>query len=177
MLKNRIVFVVVALSATALSLPAAASAKSARADLMSKSGSQVSGTVLFEDAQGGVRVRVKAKGLPAGKHGFHIHAKGDCSSADGKSAAGHYNPGNTKHGGPDSPAGSRHPGDLGNLAADGSGNASLNHVFKGISILGGENPIAGRGVIIHAKADDLKSQPTGAAGGRLACGVIGVTGD
>jgi Cu-Zn family superoxide dismutase len=170
------VFVVLVMFATVLAA-GYAHAKKGRADLMAKNGSKVSGTVLFEDMQGGVRVRVKAKGLSPGKHGFHIHAKGDCSSPDGKSAGGHYNPEKTKHGGPDSPAGSRHAGDLGNLTADGSGNASLNRVFKGISIQGGKNPIAGRGLIIHAKADDQKSQPTGAAGGRIACGVIGVTAD
>ncbi len=173
---NRIAIALMTLAA--LSLPAgAAHAQNARADLIAKSGSDVKGTVLFEDVKGGVRVRVKATGLPAGMHGFHIHEKGDCSSGDGISAGGHYNPGNTRHAGPDSPTGKRHAGDLGNLAADGSGNASLNRVFKGVSILGGKNPIAGRGMIIHAGADDLKTQPTGAAGGRLACGVIGVTGD
>lgn len=174
---NRIAIAAMALIITGLTANTA-HAKKAKADLISKSGSQVSGTIMFEDAPGGVRVRVKAKGLtPSGKHGFHIHAKGDCSSPDGKSAGGHYNPENTRHGGPDSPVGDRHAGDLGNLTADSNGNASLNRVFKGISVLGGKNPIAGRGVIIHAKADDLKSQPTGAAGGRIACGVIGVTAD
>lgn len=150
-------------------------AHEAKAVLLPKSGSNVSGAVHFKDVRGGVRVRVEARGLPAGKHGFHIHAKGDCSSADGKSAGGHYNPGKTKHGGPDSRE--HHAGDLGNITAGGSGSVNLETVFKGVSILGGQSPIAGRGVIIHAKADDLSSQPTGAAGGRIACGVIGVTGD
>ncbi len=107
-------------------------------------------------------------------HGFHIHQFGDCSSGDGKSAGGHFNPMNTAHGAPSDEI--RHVGDLGNISANSDGVAHFDFVDTGIS-LAGEANILGRGVILHEVADDLTSQPTGAAGSRLACGVIGIAND
>ncbi len=131
--------------------------------------SGVRGQVVFTEADDGVHVQADVSGLKPGKHGFHIHQWGDCSSADGKSAGGHFNPAGVDHAGPLSET--AHAGDLGNIEASEEGHGSVEHHSKRISI-GGENDILGRGVIIHAKEDDLTSQPTGAAGGRLACGVI-----
>lgn len=134
-------------------------------------GSNVSGMVTFTKSGDDVKVVADVTGLTPGKHGFHIHEFGDCSSPDGKSAGGHFNPGNHQHGAPD--ATDRHAGDLGNIEADASGKAHLELTDK-VMKLDGPNPIVGHAVIVHEKADDLKTQPTGDAGGRVACGVIGV---
>jgi Cu-Zn family superoxide dismutase len=135
------------------------------------SGSNVTGTVTFTKTADAVDVVADVSGLTPGKHGFHIHEFGDCSAADAASAGGHFNPTHKAHGAPD--AAEHHTGDLGNLEADASGKAHLTWKDKGMT-MSGENSIVGRGVIVHAKEDDLKSQPVGNAGGRLACGVIGV---
>lgn len=134
-------------------------------------GSSVSGTVTFSSSTTGVKVVANLKGLTPGKHGFHIHQYGDCSASDGTSAGGHFNPEDVDHGGPD--AAVRHVGDLGNIEADADGNAQYEKMDTRIS-LNGEHSIIGRGVVVHAGEDDLSSQPTGAAGARVACGVIGI---
>jgi Cu-Zn family superoxide dismutase len=131
-----------------------------------------SGIVRFEVVKEGVRVVADMSGLAPGKHGFHIHEFGDCSSDDGTSAGGHFNPGGMQHSMPMSEK--RHVGDLGNIEADKDGNAHLEYVDHMVT-MSGMNSILGRGVIVHEKEDDLKTQPTGAAGARLACGVVGVT--
>ena len=138
--------------------------------LHSASGSQVAGTVTFTKVGDTVQVVADITGLTPGKHGFHIHEFGDCSAADASSAGGHFNPMKKPHGAPD--AAERHAGDLGNLEADSTGKAHL-ELKDSMLKLSGENCILGRGVIVHEKVDDW-SQPTGNAGGRLACGVIGV---
>jgi superoxide dismutase, Cu-Zn family len=138
--------------------------------LHSASGSQVTGTVTFTKTGDTVSVVADITGLTPGKHGFHIHEFGDCSAADASSAGGHFNPMHKPHGAPDSAE--RHAGDMGNLEADSTGKAHL-ELKDSMLKLSGENSILGRGVIVHEKVDDW-SQPTGNAGGRLACGVIGV---
>jgi Cu-Zn family superoxide dismutase len=100
-----------------------------------------------------------------------VHEFGDCSSADGAAAGGHFNPGGSPHAGPDAAA--RHVGDLGNLTADTQGMAGYDRTDRVVR-LDGEHAVIGRAVIVHAAPDDLATQPTGAAGARLACGVIGV---
>lgn len=134
-------------------------------------GSSVSGKVVFTKAKGGVKIAVNVSGLKEGTHGFHVHEFGDCSSADGTSAGGHFNPSGESHGGPKDAK--RHTGDFGNIEANKNGVAKLEYVDPRASFEG-PNDILGRGVIVHEKADDLKTQPTGNAGGRLACGVVGV---
>jgi Cu-Zn family superoxide dismutase len=134
-------------------------------------GSTVEGTVTFTKSGDQVKVVADITGLTPGKHGFHIHEFGDCSSPDGKAAGGHFNPANAPHAGHDAMA--RHVGDLGNIEADTSGKAHL-ELADNMMTMSGPNSIIGRGLIVHEKADDLKTQPTGDAGGRLACGVIGV---
>jgi len=139
--------------------------------LSSASGSKVTGTVTFTKSGNEVKVVADVTGLTPGKHGFHIHEFGDCSDPKAESAGSHFNPDKHQHGAPD--ATDRHAGDLGNLEADASGKAHLELTDK-VMKLGGKNSIVGYAVIVHEKVDDLKTQPTGDAGGRLACGVIGV---
>jgi Cu-Zn family superoxide dismutase len=132
---------------------------------------RVKGKVTFTKTDGGVEIVGEFTGLKPGKHGFHVHEFGDCSMADGKCAGGHFNPEGMPHAGPDDAK--RHVGDLGNLEADGQGHASYKRTDKLIS-LSGPHSIIGRGLIVHGKADDLKSQPSGDAGDRIGCGVIGI---
>ena len=148
--------------------------KSGISVLVAGNNSGVSGTVTFTEVKGGVHVVAHVEGLTPGKHGFHIHEKGDLSKADLTSTGGHYNPQGHDHAGPMSKM--RHVGDLGNLEADANGVAKLDAVFKGV-FMRGKNSIIGRGLIIHAGEDDLTSQPTGAAGSRVAGGVIGLVSD
>jgi Cu-Zn family superoxide dismutase len=132
-------------------------------------GNNVSGTITFTQTEKGVRVVANLQGLSKGRHGFHIHEFGDCSSADGMSAGGHYNPEGKSHGAPMDM--SRHMGDMGNIVAGESGKAHLEYTDAMIK-LNGPNSIVGKSVIVHKGADDLKSQPAGNAGPRVACGVI-----
>jgi superoxide dismutase, Cu-Zn family len=152
-------------------LASAGEVTKAIAVLHSTSGSNVTGTVTFTKSGEEVKVVADVTGLTPGKHGFHIHEFGDCSAPDAKSAGGHFNPSNHQHGAPD--ATDRHAGDLGNIEADASGKAHLEWSDKMMK-LSGDDSIVGHAVIVHEKADDLKTQPTGDAGGRVACGVIGV---
>jgi Cu-Zn family superoxide dismutase len=146
--------------------------KVAVAALQAKSGSSVKGWVRFEQVEGGVQVTARVEGLkPNAKHAIHIHELGDCSSSDGKSAGGHYNPEGHAHAGPE--AEESHAGDFGNLQADHTGLANYNRTFADLSIAGDHNPVVGRAIIVHAGEDDLSTQPTGNAGGRIACGTIG----
>jgi superoxide dismutase, Cu-Zn family len=131
--------------------------------------SQVRGQVTFTEETEGVRVIANVEGLTPGPHGFHIHEKGDCSAADFASAGPHFNPNQVPHGSPTDPQ--HHAGDFGNLEANQQGVARYERVFNWLSFKG-TNSILGRAVIVHEKADDLKSQPAGNAGARLACGII-----
>ena len=136
-------------------------------------GNKAQGSVRFTRNGQKVHIIAHIEGLtPNAKHAIHIHEFGDCSSGDGKSAGGHYNPQGFDHAGPDDAE--RHAGDLGNLTADENGIAHYELSVDNITLGGRRNPIIGRAVIIHAGEDDLKSQPTGAAGARIGCGVIGI---
>ena len=130
---------------------------------------QVRGTVTFTEETEGVRVTASVEGLTPGQHGFHIHEKGDCSTPDFSSAGGHFNPLQTPHGSPTDPQ--HHVGDFGNLEANQQGTARYERVFSWLTFKG-TNSLLGRAVIVHEKPDDLRSQPSGNAGARLACGVI-----
>ena len=134
-------------------------------------GNKLSGTVTFAEVADGVQVRAEITGLAPGNHGFHVHEFGDCSAADASSAGAHFNPTNKPHAGPDAPE--RHVGDMGNVEADASGKATLEYLDHQISLTNDQQSAIGRSVIMHAKADDLKSQPAGDSGARIACGVIG----
>ena len=134
-------------------------------------GNECKGLVSFyEQRDGTVKVVADLEGLrPGMKHAMHIHEKGDCSSADGLSAGGHYNPESYPHSLP--PHEPRHAGDLGNVTADGAGRAHYEITVDNITIRGAKNPIESRAVIVHAQLDD-GGQPVGNAGGRIGCGVI-----
>ena len=143
----------------------------ATAALQPTKGSKAFGEATFEQAGDKVRVIVFAQGLrPDREHGFHIHEAGDCSSGDGMSTKGHFNPYGKPHGQPTSAE--RHAGDLPALKAGKDGRAKIDVTLDVISIGRGPGNIAGRGLIIHADPDDYKTQPTGNAGARIACGVI-----
>ncbi|MFQ5350239.1 MAG: superoxide dismutase family protein [Thermoanaerobaculia bacterium] len=142
----------------------------ARATLMAREGGTVAGEVTFTEFAGQVSIAAHITGAPVGTHGFHVHQLGDCSSADFKSAGGHFNPTDMPHGAPTDME--RHAGDLGNVEVQDDGTAHHEMTSTMITVMDGPGSIVGRGVILHADADDLVSQPTGAAGARLACGVI-----
>jgi len=155
---------------------AAGGSSQAVAELQTAPGGQVNGTVTFTQSGSRVTVVADVRGLPPNTtHGFHIHEKGDCSAPDFTSAGGHFNPGGHPHAGPGEAA--RHAGDLGNLEAGANGRAYKRIVVDNITLGNGSNSVIGHSVIVHEKMDDLKTQPTGNAGGRIACGVIGAVRD
>jgi superoxide dismutase, Cu-Zn family len=131
-----------------------------------------SGTVTFTEAgKNKVKVAYDLKGLNPGKHGFHVHEKGDLSAPDLSSAGPHLNPTKHKHDGPKGPE--RHAGDLGNIEADKSGEAKDSVTVEGLSIgTGAADDVVGKSIIVHEKADDLKTDPSGNSGGRVGGGVI-----
>lgn len=132
----------------------------------------LSGHVVFQKGNDGIDISAHIEGLDANsEHGFHVHQYGDCSAADGTSAGGHFNPEGLPHGGPGHDA--RHVGDLGNVRVDDRGMVQHEDIDSKLS-MAGEHSILGRAVVVHAGHDDMNSQPTGNAGARLLCGVIGV---
>ena len=141
------------------------------ANLKPASGSQVTGTVTFTKSGDDVQVVADIQNLKPGKHGLHIHEKGDCSAPDASSAGAHFNPTHQHHDGPT--GAERHAGDFGNIEANSSGKGHL--VWKGKLDLSGENSIIGKSVIVHEKEDDLKTDPSGNSGARFGCGVIEAT--
>jgi Cu-Zn family superoxide dismutase len=151
------------------SASAAATAAKATVKLAPTANQTARGEVTFTAEAGGVHVVGSFSGLVFGEHGFHVHEKGDCSAPDGTSAGGHFNPATKPHAARE--AAERHAGDLGNLKADPYGLARVDFVDATLS-LSGPNSIIGKAVIVHEKADDFKTQPTGNAGARFACGVI-----
>jgi len=139
------------------------------ADLAPTQGQQAKGTVTFERKPAGVEVAVQLEGLKPGRHGFHVHEKGDCSAPDATSAGEHFNPTSQPHAGREAPA--RHMGDLGNVVADTAGKVQIKIVDPKLRLEGPES-IVGKAVIVHEKADDYTTQPSGDAGARVACGVV-----
>ncbi len=157
----------------ALLAPASALGGGAKAvaTLESRSGSTVTGTATFTQKNGRIFARVVVKGLTPGQHAIHVHEKGDCSAPDAASAGGHWNPSSENHGQWGHPP--FHHGDIGNLVANAKGTAKLSLESDRWTIGDGQPiDILGHAVIVHAKADDFTTQPTGNAGGRVACGVI-----
>jgi Cu-Zn family superoxide dismutase len=167
------VFVLATTSAVRAGEESMAGHKQAIAVIHGTTNTTCHGVVHFtQEGEDSVKVVADLEGLnPGQKHAFHIHQFGDCSVADATSAGSHYNPEGHQHGLPDH--GQRHAGDLGNVQADSNGKAHYEITVSDITIAGAKNPIVGRGVIVHAKADD-GSQPVGNAGGRIGCGVIGL---
>ncbi len=138
-----------------------------------KSDSNVKGEVTFTEEDGSVNMVAMLSGLSEGEHAIHIHDKADCSSADGKSTGGHWNPTGTPHGKWGAAEG-YHKGDIGNFMADAEGNAKVEFSTEEWCIgCDDENKnIVGKGVIVHQGVDDFTSQPSGAAGARVSCAGI-----
>ena len=143
----------------------------ANARLLSTKGNATTGEVTFKTIGSKVLITAEIRGLkPNAEHGFHIHEKGDCSSGDGMSTGGHFNPDGKPHGAHGS--GANHAGDLPSLGADMNGNAKLSFETSAVTVGSGVADIVGRGLIVHRDPDDYKTQPTGNAGPRLACAII-----
>ena len=135
---------------------------------------RVHGQVWFTEEFGKVKIQGTLYGFrPNTTHGFHVHEYGDCLGPDASGAGGHYNPGHEPHGSLNGP---HEAGDLMNIIADRYGVAHIDMVIPGISLNGPLNPIIGRSLIVHERADDYVTQPSGNSGPRLACGVIGAAG-
>ena len=146
-----------------------ADAPRASAQLKPTTGNKTFGEATFEQVGDKVHVVVYVQGLkPGQEHGLHIHEAGDCSSGDGMSAKGHFNPQGKPHGNP----GSGHAGDLPALKAAKNGRGKVDTQSAIITVTPGPTSVVGRAVIVHADPDDYRTQPTGNAGARLACGVI-----
>ena len=144
---------------------------SATANLQPTKGNKAAGTIKFTQSGDKVRVAGEVTGLrPNQEHGFHIHEAGDCSSGDGMSTKGHYNPQGKPHGNPGSA--NRHAGDMLALKADANGKAKVDATLDIITVSPGPTSVVGKGLIVHAQPDDYKTQPTGNAGARIACAVI-----
>ena len=143
----------------------------ATAQLQPTKGNKTFGEATFEEVDGKVRVVIFVQGLkPGQEHGLHIHEVGDCSSGDGMSTKGHFNPFNKPHA--DHASAERHAGDLPSLKANKQGRGNVKVDLDVVTVAPGPASIIGRGLIVHADPDDYKTQPTGNAGARIACGVI-----
>ena len=149
-----------------------AEVKAAKASLVNGKGDSV-GTAQLKETAKGVSLTLAVTNLPAGVHGFHIHAVGKCEPPDFKSAGGHFNPEAKKHGW-DNPEG-HHLGDLQNQTVDAQGKGKTKVQVPGVTLREGSNSLfqpGGTALVIHADPDDMKTDPAGNAGARIACGVI-----
>jgi len=142
---------------------------SAHAALAGADGSGISGTVSFHEEDGELHIRATVSGVEPGEHGLHIHVNGICEG-DFTSAGGHFNPASVDHACP--PTSPRHAGDLGNITIGADGSGTLEVVVNNATLGAAANSVVGKSMILHAGTDDCKTQPTGDAGGRLACGII-----
>lgn len=131
------------------------------------------GTATLSPSSHGVNIKLNVHDLPAGEHGIHVHQAAKCEGPDFKSAGGHFNPDGKKHGlqNPDGP----HAGDVPNFAADAKGKSKATVVAPNVTL--GDDPHSvftggGTALVIHAKADDGKTDPSGNSGDRIACGLI-----
>lgn len=140
------------------------------ATLQPRAESEVSGFVTFTGTYGGVEIVAEIAGASPGLHGIHLHEVGDCSAPDFTSAGGHFNPTDAPHGGPTDA--DRHAGDFGNIEIGEDGTGRLELASDMLTVDEGDRTVIGRAVILHEGEDDLVSQPSGAAGARLACGVV-----
>ena len=171
-MKLRIMTAALALAAVLIWGCGEAAAPTAKATLVNTQGQKVGEATLTETAQG-VKIDLRVENLPPGVHAFHIHDKGDCTSHDFMSAAGHFNPFGKQHGlkNPQGP----HAGDLPNLTVGPDGRGSASTVATLVTLKEGKNSLfkaGGTSLVIHEKADDDMTDPAGNAGARIACGPI-----
>lgn len=166
------------LAAAILSLAAAGTAvaatKSAHADLTNAQGATV-GHAKLSATSDGVKISVEVSQLTPGDHGIHIHNVGKCEGPAFTTAGGHFNPTSAHHGTHNAADPKPHLGDLPNLTVDAKGKGKLSFVVSGATLDPGPNSLfhdGGTALVIHAKADDLMSDPSGNSGDRIACGVI-----
>ena len=150
--------------------PPASAGPQLTAMIEGRSGSALTGTATFTQTSGGVHIVVDVNNAPEGVHAVHLHEKGDCSAPDATSAGGHFNPTHMAHGSPDSPT--HHAGDFGNMTVGADGHGHLELDSTALTVAAGEMSASGHAVVVHAKADDMTTQPTGNAGGRIGCGVV-----
>ncbi len=150
-----------------------AKVKTVTMELEPKSDSGVKGKVAFTQEKGKVTMIAYLSGLTEGEHAIHIHEKADCSSDDGKSTGGHWNPTFQPHG-KWGDEGGYHKGDIGNFTANKDGEAKIPFETDEWCIGCGDEKkdILGKAVIVHQGVDDFKSQPSGAAGARISCAGI-----
>lgn len=170
-MKNKFVFIV-AISLLAFSFRVEAKFLKATADIQNSKGEKI-GTAELIEKEKGVEVELSVSSLSPGKHGIHVHEVGKCEIPDFKSAGGHFNPSQKKHG-LESPEGS-HGGDMPNLIVDKDGNAKAKLLLSSVTLKKGSNSLLqpnGTAIVIHAKVDDEKTDPSGNSGDRIACGVI-----
>ena len=149
-----------------------AAAQSANAVLLNPAGEEI-GTVALEQLERGVRIFVQAERLPAGVHAFHIHQTGRCDPPDFQSAGGHFNPTEEQHGW-NNPQG-YHAGDLPNAQVHADGTLAVEHFTDAVTLGAGDTSIFdddGAAIVMHEGADDYLTDPAGAAGARIACGVL-----
>jgi len=136
-----------------------------------KSGSELTGKALFLNEPGQVALQIDIENAPPGELAVHIHETGDCSAPDGTSAGSHWNPTDEAHGKWED--GAFHLGDIGNVVIGDDGTGAITMTTGRWSMGTGEvNDVLGKAIIVHEQADDFNTQPTGAAGKRIGCGVI-----
>lgn len=154
--------------------PASAAPKSAHANIVNAQGTKIGTAKITATAQG-VKIIVKVSQLTPGEHGIHIHTVGKCETPVFTSAGGHFNPTGGHHGIHDAQEPHPHLGDLPNLVVDQNGKGNMSFTAAGVTLGDGPDSLfheGGTALVIHAKADDLKSDPSGNSGDRIACGVI-----
>jgi superoxide dismutase, Cu-Zn family len=147
-------------------------ASTAHADIVNATGDKI-GTATLVPSAGGVRIDLSVSQFPPGTHGIHIHTAGKCEGPDFKTAGGHFNPADKKHG-RDNPAGP-HNGDLPNIEVGPDGKATTSLLDTNVTLSDGPNSLfhdGGTSIVIHAMQDDYKTDPAGNSGARIACGVI-----